>query len=281
MLTSRARGPGRLAAALARARAARDPLALVGAGWPAGFAVYFFQFEIAKISNWYFLRVQMMVMIRDCISHENARNSLKVPKGNGVPFVPLQVKTNLSSWLMIRVFMQRYFESENIARSEVAIAGILVIEVVTMALFIWCALFRWTSELFYVTFLLVLNTMYITAPIYSAVLINEEQVEQRNSLIDRTFTMHFSAHLRDPNNRSKSDQVNADRRTPHEHKMDRERLELVIKTSDYLAKRDKVMRVLMIPMTKTSFLLLRSYIAAGLTGGIALLSDWQSASQLI
>jgi len=39
MLTSRARGPGRLAAALARARAARDPLALVGAGRPAGDAL--------------------------------------------------------------------------------------------------------------------------------------------------------------------------------------------------------------------------------------------------
>ena len=109
-------------------------------GWPAGFAVYFFQFEIAKISNWYSLRVQMMVMIKDCISHEEARNSLNVPEGHGVPFVPLQVKNNLSSWLTMRVFMQRFFESENIARSEVAIAGILVIEVVTMALFIWCVL---------------------------------------------------------------------------------------------------------------------------------------------
>lgn len=217
------------------------------------------QFEIAKISNWYFLRVQMMVMMKDCISHEEARNSLNAPEGRGIPFVPLQVKNNLSSWLMMRVFMQRYFESDNIARSEVAIAGILVIEVVPMALFIWCAIYKWKAELFYVTFLLALNTIYITAPIYSAVLINEQQVEQRNTLMDQTFTMHFRAGLvglrhgggagNNDTTSSKLDEGGdaAAAGAIDDYHADRERLELVIRTSEYLAKREKIMKVLMIP----------------------------------
>jgi hypothetical protein len=244
------------------------------------------QFEIAKISSWYSLLVQMMVMIKDCISHEEARNSLNVPDGRGIPFVPLQVKSNLSSWLTMRVFTQRYFESENIARSEVAIAGILVIEVVTMALFIWCAIYKWKAELFYVTFLLAINTMYITAPIYSAVLINEQQVEQRNTLMDRTFTMHFRAGLAGSTTSasSKLDEgggAAAAGALDDHHHADRERLELVIRTSEYLAKRDKIMKVLMIPMTKTSFLLLRSYIVAGISGGIALLADWKQVTDVL
>jgi len=157
-------------------------------GWPSGFAVYFFQLEIAKITSWYLLRVKMMTMMKDCISHTEARNSLGVPEGEGVPFVPLQVGNNLSSWLYLRGFMLHHFEAENIARSEIAIAGVLCTEVVTMVLFIWFAYNRWKAELFYITFLLAINTMYITRPVYSAVLINEEQAAQRDTLIDQTFS---------------------------------------------------------------------------------------------
>ena len=138
---------------------------------------------------------------------------------------------------------------------------------------------KWKAELFYVTFLLTLNTMYITAPIYSAVLINEQQVEQRNRLMDRTFTMHFKA-MRGTSVSSKHDEGGGGAAAAGAVEADRERLELVIRTSEYLAKRDKIMKVLMIPMTKTSFLLLRSYIVAGLSGGIGLLADWGEVAAL-
>ena len=142
-----------------------------------------------------------------------------------------------------------------------------------------CAIYKWKAELFYVTFLLVLNTMYITAPIYSAVLINEQQVEQRNTLMDRTFTMHFKTWRRGSSVSSKQDEGGGGDAAADAVEADRERLELVIRTSEYLAKRDKIMKVLMIPMTKTTFLLLRSYIIAGLSGGIGLLADWDSVAE--
>ena len=87
--------------------------------------------------------------------------------------------------------------------------------------------------------------MYITRPVYSAVLINEEQAEQRDMLIDQTFKLHFmemsgNHHHHHQQHQLLQQHVEVDH---HMNKVDTSmpaRLDLVIKTSEYLAKRDKV-----------------------------------------
>ncbi|KAK3257190.1 hypothetical protein CYMTET_33714 [Cymbomonas tetramitiformis] len=231
-------------------------------GIPGGIAIFLFQYELCKISSWYTLRVSMMEMLKDCICHISARNSLEVPGGNGVPFVALLQPGNLWSWLKLRVFVQEYFDAENIARSEVAIAGVLVTEVLAMSLFVYGAAFHLGYQVFYAGFLLFVNTTYVTGVTYCAVQINLKQEEQRTALINESFRLEFVAR----NSKRSGQHSQVEEKT--------EELELVLHTVNYLSENDHVMCVLNIPMTPTTFALLRSYIVAGISTAFALLEDW-------
>jgi len=83
-------------------------------------------------------------------------------------------------------------------------------------------------------------------------------------LIDQTFKLHFMEMSGNHHHHHQHQLLQQHVEVDHHHmnnKVDTSmpaRLDLVIKTSEYLAKRDKVMRVLMVPMTKTTFFLLRS-----------------------
>ncbi len=85
--------------------------------------------------------------------------------------------------------MQEVFDAENIARSEVAIAGVLVTEVLAMSLFVYRAAFHLGYQVFYAGFLLLVNTTYVTGVTYCAVQINLKQQEQRSVLINESFLL--------------------------------------------------------------------------------------------
>lgn len=126
-----------------------------------------------------------------------------------------------------------------------------------MLAFVFSAYQRWEAFTFIFAFLVCLVTCFISVTVYSAVEINEVQIQQREELNAQKVNLAFLSR-----GGHSADEATDEASTRKQEEL----LEVVFR---YLKEKDTPIKVLGVPMTTQVFALLRSYIAAGAATGIS------------
>lgn len=217
---------------------------------PSAASIFMFQVELYKISQWFKQRGKVL---------KQALGSISTVQGSDacIPFLSFKMPGNLHSWLKLRSHLIHRPDAHNHSRAELGIAFVLLLEVVAMLAFVFSAYQRWETFTFIFAFLVCLVTGFISVTVYSAVEINEVQIQQREELNAQKVDLAFLSR-----GGHSADEATDEASTRKQEEL----LEVVVR---YLKEKDTPIKVLGVPMTAQVFALLRSYVAAGAATGIS------------
>lgn len=169
-------------------------------------------------------------------------------------------KQNVIAWFKIRDYALNYYEMEVYSKLQAALATVFLIEFFCILVLPFGV--QMSGQLALVSFFAVcVLTSDILAILLITVLVNEEQAAQINHLKRARFAAQTQCcHCDDNGTETDLSEV----------------IDALTATIEYLSELDTRTKLFGIPITRTTILLLRGYIVAGLTASLSL---WQASEE--